>query len=170
MFDRLLKALNALGAAWIFALMFLVCAEIASRFLFNTPIRGVAEIAGLSVVAITMLQLPQAVRGRRLARADVLIERIHARAPAWGAWLEALFALLGAAVFAALVWASATGLMQAWRTGDQFGAQGTFTFPKWPLWLVVLIGATCVVFVLLLQAWSDVRRRAPRAPAPPPAH
>lgn len=159
MFDRLLHGLNAIGAAWIFALMLLVCAEIASRFFLNSPIRGVAEIAGLSVVAITFLQLPVVVRSRRLARADMLIERVHARSPGAGAALEVLFALLGAAVFAAIVWASATGLEQAWRTGDQFGAQGTFTFPKWPLWLVVLVGSACVLVAFLLQAWTDAVRR-----------
>jgi len=162
-FDRLLHGLNAIGAAWIFALMLLVCAEIASRFFFNTPIRGVAEMAGLSVVAITFLQLPVVVRSRRLARADMLIERVHARFPGAGAALEVLFALLGAAVFAAIVWASATGLEQAWRTGDQFGAQGTFTFPKWPLWLVVLVGGTCVLIAFLLQAWNDAFQRSHRA-------
>lgn len=170
MFDRLLHGLNAIGAAWIFALMLLVCAEIASRFFFNTPIRGVAEIAGLSVVAITFLQLPLVVRSRRLARADLLIERVHARFPGAGAVLEGLFALLGAAVFAAIVWASASGFVQAWETGDQFGAQGTFTFPKWPLWLVVLVGGACVLLAFLLQSWTDFARRAPRTPGSPAAN
>jgi TRAP-type C4-dicarboxylate transport system permease small subunit len=170
MFDRLLHGLNAVGAAWIFALMLLVCAEIASRFFFNTPIRGVAEIAGLSVVAITFLQLPVAVRARRLARADMLLDRVHARLPALGARLEALYALLGAAVFAAVLWAAVNGFAHSWSTGDQFGAQGTFTFPKWPLWLVVLVGGACVLLAFLMQAWDDAVRRKPRPPAPAPSH
>ncbi len=159
MFDRLLHGLNAIGAAWIFGLMLLVCAEIVSRFLFSLPIRGVAEIAGLSVVAITFLQLPASVRSRRLARADMLIERVHAAFPAAGAALEAVFALLGAAVFGAIVWAAATGLVHAWETGDEFGAQGVFTFPKWPLWLVVLVSSVCVLLAFLLQAWAHAVRR-----------
>ena len=166
MFDRLLHGLNAIGSAWIFVLMLLVCADIVGRFAFGSPIRGVAEIAGLSVVAITFLQLPISVRGRRLARADMLIERVHAAFPRVAGAMEAAFAALGAAVFAAIVWAAATGFVQAWRTDDRFGAQQVFTFPKWPLWLIVLAGSACVLVAFLVQAWSDALHGVP--PPPPP--
>lgn len=161
MFDRLLHALNAIGTAWIFALMLLMCVDIASRFLFNTPIHGVAEIAGFSVVTITFLQLPSAVRDRRLARADMLIDRLHQATPRLAAGMEAVFALLGAVVFGAILWASATGLAHTWETGDRFGAQQVFTFPKWPIWLILLTGSSCVVIAFLQQAWTDAFRRAP---------
>lgn len=165
MFDRLLQGLNAVGTAWIFALMLLVCTDIASRFLFNAPIRGVAEIAGFSVVAITFLQLPSAVRGRRLARADMLIQRLHVASPRLAAAMEVGFALLGAAVFAAILWAAVMGFVHSWQTDDRFGAQQVFTFPKWPIWLLVLVGSACVVVAFLVQAWSDATRRGA---SPPP--
>lgn len=163
MFDRLLHALNAIGSAWIFALMLLMCADIASRFLLSAPIHGVAEIAGFSVVIITFLQLPRAVRDRRLARADMIIDRLHRAAPRLAAGMESVFALLGAVVFAAILWAAATGLVHTWETGDRFGAQQVFTFPKWPIWLVVLTGSACVLIAFLHQAWTDAFRRAPPA-------
>jgi TRAP-type C4-dicarboxylate transport system permease small subunit len=161
------QGLNAVGSAWIFVLMLLVCADIASRFLFSAPISGVAEIAGFSVVAITFLQLPAAVRGRRLARADMLIQRLHVAAPRLAARMEAGFALLGAAVFAALLWASVTGFVQSWRTDDRFGVQQVFTLPKWPIWLIVLVGSACVLVAFLAQTWTDARRKGPGA-APTP--
>jgi TRAP-type C4-dicarboxylate transport system permease small subunit len=167
-FDRLLQGLNAVGTAWIFVLMLLVCTDIASRFLFSAPISGVAEIAGFSVVAITFLQLPAAVRGRRLARADMLIGRVHAGAPRLAAALEACFALLGAAVFAALLWASTAGFVHSWRTDDRFGVQQVFTLPKWPIWLIVLVGSAGVLVAFLAQAWADARSGGPRAA--PSAH
>jgi TRAP-type C4-dicarboxylate transport system permease small subunit len=155
MFDRLLSGLNAVGSAWILALMVLVCTDIVSRFFFNAPIRGVAEIAGFSVVAITFLQLPAAVRGRRLARADMLITRLHARSPRAAAGFEVVFGLLGAVVFGAILWAAFTGLIHAWQTDDRFGAAQVFTFPKWPIWLIVLVGSACVLAAFLAQIKSD---------------
>jgi TRAP-type C4-dicarboxylate transport system permease small subunit len=167
MFGRLLQGLNAVGTAWIFVLMLLVCTDIVSRFVFSAPIRGVAEIAGFSVVAITFLQLPSAVRGRRLARADLLIQRLHLASPRLAAAMEVGFALMGAAVFAAILWAAVTGFLHAWETADRFGAQQVFTFPKWPIWLLVLVGSACVVVAFLVQAWADAtaRRPASRTPA-----
>jgi TRAP-type C4-dicarboxylate transport system permease small subunit len=164
-FDRLLQGLNAVGTAWIFVLMLLVCTDIASRFLFSAPISGVAEIAGFSVVAITFLQLPGAVRGRRLARADMLIQRLHVTTPRLAGAMEVGFAILGAAVFAALAWASVAGFAHSWRTDDRFGVQQVFTLPKWPIWLIVLVGSACVLVAFLAQAWTDARRRGP-GPAP----
>ncbi len=170
MFDRLLHALNAIGTAWIFVLMLMMCSDIASRFLFSAPIHGVAEIAGFSVVAITFLQLPRAVRDRRLARADMLIDRLHRASPRVAAGVESVFALLGAAVFGAILWAAAAGLAHSWQTDDRFGAQQVFTFPKWPIWLIVLAGSVCVLIAFLLQAWSDAFRRAPHSAPQGPAH
>lgn len=155
MFDRLLSALNAIGSVWILALMILVCTDIVSRFFFNAPIRGVAEIAGFSVVAISFLQLPAAVRGRRLARADMLIERLRKRSARVAAGFEAVFAVLGALVFGAILWAAVTGFIHSWQTDDRFGAAQIFTLPKWPIWLIVLVGSACVVAAFLVQAKSE---------------
>lgn len=152
MFDRSLRALSAIGIAWIFALMLLVGADILSRFMFNSPISGVAEIAGFSVIAITFLQLPAAVRDGRLARADLVLQRIRTRSPVTARTIERAFALLGAVVFFAIVWAALSGLGHAWRTNDQFGAQGVFTFPKWPIWLLVLSGSAGAMAAFIVQA------------------
>lgn len=152
MFDRSLRALSALGIAWIFALMLLVGADILSRFFFNSPISGVAEIAGFSVIAITFLQLPAAVKDGRLARADLVLQRIRARSPGTARTIERAFAVLGVIVFFAIVWAAVSGLGHAWRTNDQFGAQGVFTFPKWPIWLLVLSGSAGAMGAFIVQA------------------
>lgn len=154
MFERSLRALSAIGIVWIFALMLLVGADIIGRFAFNSPIRGVAEIAGFSVIAITFLQLPAAVHHGRLARADLLLQRIRARSPAGADLIERVFAAVGALVFIAIVWASVSGLGHAWSTDDQFGAQGVFTFPKWPIWLLLLAGSAGSAAAFAMQAIS----------------
>ncbi len=50
--DWLASGLNAVGTAWIFLLMLLVCADVLCRFLLDAPIRGVTEISAFSVVAV----------------------------------------------------------------------------------------------------------------------
>ncbi|MFM7569105.1 MAG: hypothetical protein ACKO8O_10445, partial [Betaproteobacteria bacterium] len=57
----------------------------------------------------------------------------------------------GALVFLAIIWAAVSGLGHAWRTNDQFGAQGVFTFPKWPIWLLVLTGSAGAVAAFAVQ-------------------
>jgi len=131
--------------------MLLVGADIVSRFVFNSPISGVAEIAGFSVIAITFLQLPAAVHSGRLARADLVLQRIRVQSPGAARAIERVFALLGALVFLAIIWAAVSGLGHAWRTNDQFGAQGVFTFPKWPIWLLVLTGSAGAVAAFAVQ-------------------
>ena len=153
--DRIAGTLNAIGTAWIFALMLLVCADVVCRFLLNAPIRGVTEISAFSVVAIVFLQLPSSTRARRLIRADFMIERLHGSSPRVANAIEVAIALIGAAVFAAILWASADGLVQAWRNNDTYGTEQVFTFPKWPIWLILATGSACTLVALVAQSVTD---------------
>ena len=55
-FATLVTWLNAAGVMWIFALMFLITADIIGRAAFNHPIAGVTEMVSLSLVACVFLQ------------------------------------------------------------------------------------------------------------------
>jgi len=151
-------ALNTLGTAWIFALMLLVCADIACRFLFNAPINGVTEISGFSVVAIVFLQLPSTTRARRLIRADFLIESLHRSSPRIAAAIEVMTALIGMAAFAAILWSSVDGLTEAWSKNDTYGTEQVFTFPKWPIWLILAVGSGFTLVALAAQTMVDAIR------------
>jgi hypothetical protein len=80
---------------------------------------------------------------------------LHVRSVRAAAGFEAVFALLGALVFGAILWAAVVGFTHAWQTGDRFGAAQVFTFPKWPIWLIVLVGSACVLAAFLAQAKSE---------------
>ncbi len=58
LFAKLILWMNGAGVIGIFALMFLICADITARTVFDDPIRGVTEIVSLSLVACVFLQLP----------------------------------------------------------------------------------------------------------------
>lgn len=146
-----LDALAAIGTLWTFGLMLLICADVIGRSFLNAPITGVAEIAAHSVVGIVFLQIGATIHGRRMTRADFLIERVLVWAPGLGRLLEAVFALLGAAVMAFIAQAAWPGMWNSLALREFFGVQGLFTVPTWPFrGLIVLGGAAGAVAFLAL--------------------
>jgi hypothetical protein len=52
---------------------------------------------------------------------------------------------------------------RAWNNNEFFGVEGLFTFPTWPMRLVVFCGATltAVQYMLLaLQDWREARKES----------
>ena len=149
-----LDALAAIGTIWTFGLMLLICADVIGRSFLSAPITGVAEIAAHSVVGIVFLQIGATIHGRRMTRADFLIERVLARAPALGRALEALFALAGAAVMGFIAQAAWPGMWNSLALREFFGVQGLFTVPTWPFRALIVLGgaAGAVAFLALLVA------------------
>jgi TRAP-type C4-dicarboxylate transport system substrate-binding protein/TRAP-type C4-dicarboxylate transport system permease small subunit len=103
-FGALTLGMNSVGTLWIFALMFLICADVAGRYLLNAPIKGAAEMVGYSIVTAVFLQMASTLRAGRFTRVEMLIEPLEARRPAAGHALNAVYHLVGAAVFAVITW------------------------------------------------------------------
>lgn len=148
---RIVSWLAAAGTLWIFALMALIVADVLGRNFFDSPITGVAEIAARSVVAIVFLQIAAAVLAGRMTRADFLVIFLASYSPGFVRVLETLFALVGAVVFGAIVWASWPDTADAWRTGEFFGVQGLFTIPTLPFRVINVVGASlaCVAYLVV---------------------
>lgn len=156
-FGAFTSALAALGSLWIFALMLLICGDIAGRALFNTPIPGTPELVALSVPGLVFLQLAQVVRARRMIHADLLLREIEARAPVAGHVYGLLFVLAGLAVFVfILVWA-VPDLVTAVRRSEFAGAQGAFTVSVWPFKLALVVGAAATALAFVGSAWIEFR-------------
>src|SRR5687767_15923835 len=81
-FPALVGVLNAAGVVWVFALMFLISADITARTVFEDPIAGVTEMVSLSLVGCVFLQLAHAVLRGRLMRVDMFLAPLALRAPA----------------------------------------------------------------------------------------
>ena len=58
--------MNGIGVVWVFALMFLICADIIGRTLFDSPLQAVPEIVAFSLIACVFLQLAFATKMNRL--------------------------------------------------------------------------------------------------------
>jgi TRAP-type mannitol/chloroaromatic compound transport system permease small subunit len=153
---RLTDIMASIGTIWTFLLMLLIVADVIGRSFLSSPITGVAEVAGQSVVAIVFLQLAAAVRQRRMTRADFLIEPLVRKRPAIGRMIEAVFSLLGAVVLGLLAYASWPGLLDALGGREFFGVPGIFTIPTWPFRGIIFIGAVVAAIVYVALAVEEL--------------
>ncbi|MBI2492660.1 MAG: TRAP transporter small permease [Candidatus Rokubacteria bacterium] len=178
LFTSVVSSLNAAGSSWTVVLMLLICADVVARGALNHPIRGVAEIVSLSLVACVFLQLPHILRSGRLTRVEIFIDPLTARRPRRGHALDALHHLVGAALMALIFGASVPRFVDVWRSGDYVGTHQHFTAPLWPVQLMILIGSafTTAEFLLLAgrhlrAAWSSARpETTPAGSAPGAGH
>jgi len=150
-FATLVGVLNAAGVVWVFALMFLISADITARTLFDDPIAGVTEMVSLSLVACVFLQLAHAVLHGRLMRVEMFLAPLEQRAPAAASAWHALFGLLGFGLLAALVLGTWPDLDAAWTTSEFAGVEGIFTMPVWPIKLLIVVGSGLAGVELLRQ-------------------
>lgn len=144
--------LSAVGTIWIGLMMVMIVLDVIGRNFFNAPITRVAEIAGRSVVAIVFLQIAAAVRLGRLTRAGFLIRRIGIASPGAARVLDSLFLLVGALVFALILWASLPNTIKAFETSEFFGVQGVFTIPILPFRAITVLGTALAVLACLYPA------------------
>src|SRR5690606_14901548 len=139
--DRLIVLMNGAGVVWVFALTFLICADIIGRTVFDSPIRGVTEIVSLSLVASVFLQVPYAVNRDRLTRAHVLLDRLDRGAPAAAHRWRLVVAAVGAALFALVAIGEWPDMARAFATREFAGVAGPFTMRVWPLKANIVRGA-----------------------------
>jgi C4-dicarboxylate transporter DctM subunit len=162
LFAALVGALNAAGVVWVFALMFLIGADITARTAFDNPIVGVTEMVSLSLVACVFLQLAHAVLHGRLMRVEMFLTPLERRAPAAASAWHALFALLGLGLLLALVLGSWPDLVSAWATSEFAGVEGIFTIPVWPIKLLIVVGSG-IAGIELMRQFARAGRDADRS-------
>ena len=150
-------ALNSAGSAWVCVLMLAICADIASRSLFNAPLPGVAEVVALSIVALVFLQLPHTLTIGSLTRVELFLDYFRRSSPR-AAWTILLVSHgLGAGTFALILYGSLPAFLGSWREGEFVGIQGTFTAPTWPSKLAVVVGCVLMCTQFLIYAANDLR-------------
>ncbi|MFN0302223.1 MAG: TRAP transporter large permease subunit [Burkholderiales bacterium] len=153
--------MNSLGTVWIFALVFLICADIVGRAVFNRPLEGVPEMVAYSLVGIVFLQLASTLQGNRLIRAEFFLDVLGRTNPRVAAGWNAVIALLGLAVMSVIIRGTWPLLERAWGDDEVMGVPGSFVLVLWPLRFVVVFGAlvTAIEFgALLIDAGRSMAR------------
>ena len=79
LFNAFTNLMNSIGTLWVFGMMFIICADIASRNFFNHPLNGVPEIIAFSIAGTIYLQLANTLHAGRFTRAELLIEWLEVR-------------------------------------------------------------------------------------------
>ncbi|MGY9003396.1 MAG: TRAP transporter large permease subunit [Rhodospirillales bacterium] len=148
---------NAIGSTWIFALMVLINLDVFSRFLFNSPIRGVPLVVSMSIIAIVFLQVSDALRHGRLTRNDVLIGRFLKGKREIGLALQSAYHLAGAVVMGLIFYFTINLFNKAWISEAYLGNRGDFTFAEWPIKLLILFGSIICFFQFLALCVKDIR-------------
>jgi TRAP-type mannitol/chloroaromatic compound transport system permease small subunit len=134
----------------------LVNTDIIGRTLFNKPVRGVAEIVGMTIVACVFLQLAHAIRNDRLTRSEIILVRLK-KYPRFKRGLEAFYELVGALILTILFVYSVPMFVNAWTTDDFVGAEGDFMAPVWPVKLIIVIGSLLGAIQCLLNFCRALR-------------
>ncbi len=156
-FHKLTTAMNSIGTIWIFALVFLISADVFGRKLFNSPLQGVPELVPLSIVGIVYLSLSNTLRMHRFIRSDMLINKLQERYPRLGYWLQALHHGFGALLSFVILYFTFPKLVEAYEIDEYVGSMGDFTAPVWPIKLIIVVGSAALVVQFLLHAANDVR-------------
>ena len=144
--------MNSIGTLWVFAMMFMICADIFARNVFNHPLNGVPEIIGFSIVGTIYLQLANTLHAGRFTRAEILIDWLEARRPFAGRTFNTVFNLVGAVIFALLVEGFWKEFYRVWQNKEIAGVPGTITFIVWPFNLLLVIGAGATGIEFLIRA------------------
>lgn len=163
-FASLVTWMSGAGVVWVFALMFLICADITGRTVFDSPIRGVTEMVSLSLVACVFLQIAFGIQQARLTRAEVLISKVEERnAPLASAWHAVLLGV-GAALFALTAIGAWPDFARAVATREFAGVEGIYTIPVWPIKMLLVLGALVASLECLRQLATHLGQAlAPRA-------
>jgi len=143
--------MNGAGVVWVFALTFLICADITGRTLFDRPLQAVPEIVALSLIACVFLQLAFAVDGAGLTRADIFLSQIRRRSAGAAGGLERFFAIAGSLVLLAMTAGAWPDFVRAFRTGEFVGVEGIYTLPITPIKFIVVLGALTAALSYLLS-------------------
>jgi tripartite ATP-independent transporter DctM subunit len=146
LFGRLISLMNGAGVVWTFALMFLICADIFGRTVFDSPIRGVAEMVSLSLVASVFLQLAYAVHQQRLTRAEFLFNKIQSNDPKLASDWSGVLSSFAFAMCLVIAIGIYPDFLRAFLTAEFAGVQGIFAVHVWPIKLLILLGALAAAF------------------------
>jgi TRAP-type C4-dicarboxylate transport system permease small subunit len=138
--------MSLVGTVGIGLMGALIVVDIIGRSVFSFPIVGTVEIAKTSIVAITFLTLPYAMRRSSHVRSTVLLSRIPSRA---ALVMTVVSALLGAAVFALIAYASWEPTLSAIASGEYEG-EGALRVPTWPTGVAIVAGSVVMVVECLL--------------------
>lgn len=153
--DRISEWASYLAAFLVLCLIFTMCLEVVSRYVFNAPTSWAFEIAYMGLGAIFVFSIGEALRTEVHVRVDFLYSRFSERTRA----------IVNAAGFALLLlpgcwWISVSLLRYAFHTyqAGMTTAQSAWNPVVWPFRFAIAIGFT----LFTIQASVELARNLQR--------
>lgn len=166
--DRALGVLivtsNNLGSLLIVAMTIGVVADVTGRYIFNSPINGTHEMVTMAVVVILYLQLSYTLRSGRMTRSDAFYGRILAKHPKFGNAVGIIFNAAGVCLATAIMTGAWPKFITAWKEDYYVGVIGVFTFPEWPLLLIIFLGCGLLGLQFVMLAIGNILKLCSAAP------
>lgn len=145
------KYLGYLGAAVLFLMMLLTTADVASRYIFNSPILGALEITEFMVVTVVFcfLGLTQQEKGH------VSVDLVKGNLPIRPRRLvDFLNRLAGLAILGLITWKTLERAIELMHM-DEYS--GTLHIPVAPFVFLVALGCSAMCLELARQMFTPVR-------------
>jgi TRAP-type C4-dicarboxylate transport system permease small subunit len=155
LFHWVLAALNLLGAIWVVLIMFLITADVVGRAVFNSPLAGVPEIVKISVVGLVWCMMAHTLKIDAHLRSTILLDRMP---PAIRRSVDVLACLLGAVMFALIVYSGWDQMIEAWRIGE-FEGEDPVRVPTYPVRSLVVLGAALTALQFIVMMIEHLRGR-----------
>jgi len=157
-FGTITMALNVVGTVLIILMAVAVNLDVFGRDLFNSPVPGVTEFIGMSIVSVVFLQLANTLREERHVSNDIIMAAIGLHRPrvAWAFY--GLCHLIGAALMALIVWYVWPIVVENYQGGYYKGTAGVVEIPVWPFMMTVIVGGVATIIQYLLLAVRELRR------------
>ena len=153
----LIKAMNALGTLWIFALVVLINTDVLGRNFFGRPLLGVLEILSISIVGIVFLQLAECLNSGKLTRSEVLMTRMESWTSGGASFAQALSHSAGLLLILAIIGPAYFNFIESYEMGEYIGALGAFRSPMWPIKFIVVFGLAITAICLLMLIFKDIK-------------
>lgn len=150
------RLLMQVGCVFMVLMMLHVVIDVASKYLFNTPVPGTIEIvSAYYMVGILFLPLGEVARRRDHIYVELFTQRLS---PRTRSLMDGVIALAGAAAMALVAWLSAleaiakTMRREKWET-----AASLITI--WPSRWLLPIGAGIMAVYMIVEAIRHLRSR-----------
>ncbi len=146
------RSLSWVSGFTIFAIMFLVSADVWARYVMKQPIKGSMDIGQMSLVVIGFLGMAYTQVEKSHVRVEVLIARLSKRTQAV---LDTISACLSAIIFALIGW---NQLGKVWQivTSPEVGPQTELLFiPHAPFIGIAAFGCFLLCLVLVLDIFHN---------------
>lgn len=152
-----MKRVNAiaslLGAAFCFAMVLLITANIIGRKLGN-PVPGAVGLAGFMLATVVFLGLSRCEETESHIRVEFLLYHLPPKLRAWVTVFDYLVALL---VFGAMVWATGIDTLRAWQIKQMLTA--VIMLPEYPVKTIVTLGCGLMFIQLAINTIGFIRQR-----------